>query len=87
MVDPHTAADLVRGVGLLSMSSFPTNLFTLKNAPLAFLIQFAYGIDSQDHISATPGWMESQEYDISAKVEGDRQLTLNQMRPMLPTEN
>jgi uncharacterized protein (TIGR03435 family) len=83
MVDPHTAADLVRGVGLLSMNSFPTNLFTLKNAPLAFLIQFAYNIDSQDHISAMPGWMESQEYDISAKVEGDRQLTLNQMRPML----
>jgi uncharacterized protein (TIGR03435 family) len=27
--------------------------------------------------------MDSQEYDISAKVEGERQLTLEQMRPML----
>lgn len=83
LVDPHTADDLQRGVGLFSMSSFPTNLFTLKNAPLGFLIQFAYNIDSQDHISAAPGWMDSQEYDVSAKVEGDRQLTLEQMRPML----
>jgi uncharacterized protein (TIGR03435 family) len=83
MVDPHTADDLVHGIGLCSMSSFPTNLFTIKNAPLAFLIQFAYHVDSQDDISAMPGWMESQEYDVSAKVEGDRQLTLEQMRPML----
>jgi uncharacterized protein (TIGR03435 family) len=83
MVDPHTADDLSRGIGLFSMSSFPTNLFTIKNAPLSFLIQFAYNIDSQNHISAMPGWMESQEYDVSAKVEGDQQLTLNQMRPML----
>ena len=83
MVDPHTADDLVRGVGLFSMSSFPANLFTIRNAPLAFLIQFAYNVDGQDHISAMPDWMESQEYDVSAKVEGDQQLTLAQMRPML----
>jgi uncharacterized protein (TIGR03435 family) len=83
MVDSHTVEDLSRGIGLLSMSSFPTNLFTLKNAPLAFLVQLAYNVDSQEHISAMPGWMESQEYDISAKVEGDRQLTLEQIRPML----
>ena len=83
MVDPHTAEDLQRGIGLFSVSSFPTNLFTIKNAPLAFLVQFAYDVDSQDHISAESGWMDSQEYDISAKVEGDQQLTLAQMRPML----
>jgi len=83
MVDPHTAVDLSRGRGLLSMSPFPTNLFTLHNASLAFLIQVAYNVDSQDHISAMPGWMESQEFDISAKIEGDQLLTLEQMRPML----
>jgi uncharacterized protein (TIGR03435 family) len=83
LVDPHTAEDLVAGKGLYSMSSFPTNLFTLRNAPLAFLIQFAYHIESQDYISDEPAWMDSQEYDISAKVEGDQQLTLEQMRPML----
>jgi uncharacterized protein (TIGR03435 family) len=79
MVDPQEADSPSRS----SMSSFPTNLFTIKSAPLTFLIQFAYNIDRQEYISAAPGWMESQEYDVSAKVEGDRQLTLEQMRPML----
>jgi uncharacterized protein (TIGR03435 family) len=83
LVDPHTAADLQRGIGQLSMSPFPTNLFTLHNAPLSFLIQITYAVDTQDNISGMPGWMESQEYDISAKVEGDQQLTLEQMRPIL----
>ncbi len=83
MVEAHTSTDLQRGIGLFSMSSFPTNLFTIKNAPLAFVIQFAYNVESQDYISAMPGWMESQEYDISAKVEGAQQLTLEQMRPLL----
>ena len=79
MVDPGTAENPSRS----SMSSFPTNLFTMKSTPLTFLIQFAYNIDRQEYISAMPGWMESQEYDVSAKVEGDQQLTLEQMRPML----
>jgi uncharacterized protein (TIGR03435 family) len=83
MVDPHTAEDLQRGIGLFSMSSFPTNLFTVHNAPLSFLIQIAYTVDTQDNILGMPGWMESQEYDLSAKVEGDQQLTLEQIRPML----
>jgi uncharacterized protein (TIGR03435 family) len=79
MVGPHTAGDPSRSY----MSSFPTNLFTMKSVPLTFLIQFAYNIESADDIAAMPGWMESQEYDVSAKVEGDQQLTLEQMRPML----
>jgi uncharacterized protein (TIGR03435 family) len=79
MVDPNTAGNSSRS----SLSSFPTNRFTMTSAPLTFLIQFAYKIESQDYISAMPGWMESQEYDVSAKVESDQQLTLEQMRPML----
>jgi uncharacterized protein (TIGR03435 family) len=79
LVDPHTADDPSRS----SMSSFPTNLFTMKSAPLTFLIQFAYKIDRQEYILAAPDWMDSQEYDVSAKVEGNQQLTLEQMRPML----
>jgi uncharacterized protein (TIGR03435 family) len=79
MVDPRAAEDPSRS----SLSSFPTNLFTVKSVPLTFLIQFAYNIESPAYISAMPGWMESQEYDVSAKVEGDQQLSLEQMRPML----
>jgi uncharacterized protein (TIGR03435 family) len=78
MVDPHATGNPSR-----SFSSFPTNLFELKGAPLAFLVQFAYNIERQEYISAMPGWMDTQEYDISAKVEGGQQLTLEQMRPML----
>jgi uncharacterized protein (TIGR03435 family) len=83
MVDPHAPHDLRRGIGVSSESSYPTNLYFLKYAPLTWLIQSAYKVDLQDYIAAMPGWMESQEYDISAKVEGDQQLTLEQMRPML----
>lgn len=79
MVDPHIAGNPSRS----SISSFPTNLFTMKSVPLTFPIQLAYKIESPDYISAMPGWMESQEYDVSAKVEGDQQLSLEQMRPML----
>jgi uncharacterized protein (TIGR03435 family) len=79
MVDPHAAEDASRS----SISSFPTNLFTMRGVPLTFLVQFAYNIESADYIAAMPGWMESQEYDVSAKVEGDQQLTPEQMRPML----
>lgn len=79
MVDPQAAGNPSRS----SLGSFPTNLLTMKSVPLTFLIQFAYNIESADYISAMPGWMESQEYDVSAKVEGDQQLTLEQMRPML----
>jgi len=49
--------------------------------PLDFLIATAYGVDS-DKISG-PDWLDSQQYDISAKVEGDASLTLLQMRPAL----
>jgi uncharacterized protein (TIGR03435 family) len=79
MVDPHTAENSSRS----SMSSFPSNRLTMTSVPLTFLIQVAYNIESAEYISAMPGWMESQEYDVSAKVEGDRQISFEQMRPML----
>jgi uncharacterized protein (TIGR03435 family) len=77
MVDSHSAEESS------FTTTFPTNLFAMRNAPLIFLIQFAYNVDSQEHISATPGWMDSQGYDVSAKVEGDQRFTLEQLRPML----
>ena len=79
VVDPHAAGDSSRE----SMSSFPSNLFTVRSTPLAFLIQLAYKVEGQEHIAAMPGWMESQQYDVTAKVEGAQQLTLEEMRPLL----
>lgn len=83
MAEPHGVQDLTRGIGLFTESSFPTNIFYVKNAPLSYLIQMAYKVDDQDHISSMPSWAESQIYTISAKVEGDQQLTLEDMRPLL----
>ena len=83
MANPHQIDDQENGRGLFSMSSVPTNRLTINNAPLSFLVQIAYNIDSQEHLAAMPSWMESQQYDFSAKVEGDQQRTLEQMRPML----
>jgi uncharacterized protein (TIGR03435 family) len=85
MVDssPHSVEDLQKGIGAFSMSPFPANLLTVRNASLSVLIQIAYSIDDQHQISAKPDWMESQLYDVSAKVEGNQQLTLGQLRPML----
>ena len=57
LVDPRVADDPSRS----SLSSFPTNLFTMRGVPLTFLIQLAYNVESADYISGMPGWMETQE--------------------------
>jgi uncharacterized protein (TIGR03435 family) len=82
MVDAHTAEELQRGVGLFSMSAYPTTHFFLHNAPLDFLIGVAYGID-EAYIQKDAGWMDSQLYDIDARVGGDKPLTQEEMRPLL----
>jgi len=82
MVDAHTAEQLQRGVGLFSMSAYPRTHFFLHNAPLDFLIGVAYGID-EAYIQKDAGWMDSQLYDIDARVGGDKPLTQEEMRPLL----
>jgi uncharacterized protein (TIGR03435 family) len=82
MVDAHTAEELHRGVGLFSMSAYPTTHFFLHNAPLDFLIGVAYGID-EAYIQKDAGWMDSQLYDIDARVGGNKPLTQEEMRPLL----
>ena len=81
-VAAHSLDDLVRGVGAFSISSFPSNLFTVRNATLSFLIAYAFHVDS-NQLAGKPDWLDSQEYDISAKVEGDGGLTHDEMLPLL----
>jgi uncharacterized protein (TIGR03435 family) len=49
---------------------------------LKSLIADAYGVPYQN-ILGGPAWVDSQHYDLAAKVEGDARLTKKQMQPML----
>jgi uncharacterized protein (TIGR03435 family) len=82
IVPPHSLDDLVRGIGVLSISPLPANRLTFRNAPLGILIAFAYKADSYQ-IEARPGSLDSHEYDVIAKAEGDRALTRDEMAPLL----
>ena len=42
--------------------------FSVENAPLAVLIQFAYDIKSGDQLPKAPGWIGSENFDIDARV-------------------
>jgi uncharacterized protein (TIGR03435 family) len=54
--------------------------FTAANCSLGLLIQYAYDV-MQFQISGAPGWVQSDRYDISAKAEGDSQVS--EIRGML----
>ena len=46
-----------------------TGRFRAENATLTALIQFAYGIKSDDQLPSEPKWIVSQRFDVDAKVE------------------
>ena len=54
----------------------------MHHANLGFLIRTAYGFDYH-RVSGEPDWIDSQSYDLNAKVEGDALLTREQMQPLL----
>jgi uncharacterized protein (TIGR03435 family) len=80
---PHSIEDLQKGIGLTSSIKFPTNRFYAHYTPLKLLISLAYGVDDWEYIQGGPNWLDSQLYDIEAKVDGNALLTLEQMRPLL----
>ena len=85
MVDssPHSIEDLQKGIGLASWSKFPANRLFAHFMPLKSLISLAYGVEDWEYIQGGPSWLDSQLYDIEAKVDGKALLTLEQMRPLL----
>src|ERR1700758_3405061 len=52
------------------------NRFLAETAPLMLLIQLAYhspaGTLLRQHVIGVPSWLESDRFDIEAKVEGDK---------------
>jgi len=60
----------------------PGGRLTVTGANLRALIRFAYNIDNAQ-ISGGPTWMDSDQYDIVAK--GDGNATTDQLREMLQT--
>ena len=68
--------------GLTSISPPGPGRFTATNVSLDILIALAFGVDS-DQISGKPNWFSSEQYDITAKLEGDAGLTSEQLRPLL----
>jgi uncharacterized protein (TIGR03435 family) len=82
MVEGQSLEDLKKGIGIPSVSRFPTNLFTAKLMPLRVIIQLAYGVDGT-RIDGKPDWLDNQLYNITAKADGDELLTHEQMEPLL----
>jgi uncharacterized protein (TIGR03435 family) len=82
MVDDHNQELLARGIQPMTWSTYPTNRFYVHSMPLSLLIGMAYGVESKN-MTGEPNWLDSQQYDVDAKVEGDRQLTYKEMQPLL----
>ncbi|HEY4379049.1 MAG TPA: TIGR03435 family protein [Acidobacteriaceae bacterium] len=82
MVAPYTDEEIQAGLGNKPWSTFPSNRFTAHRLTLKLLIGLSYDVQPDD-IHGDPGWLDSQHYDIEAKVEGEQQLTYAQMQPLL----
>ena len=52
------------------VSRAPGGRFTAVNAPLRFLIMYAYQLQGHQLVSA-PDWIANERFDIVAKMEGD----------------
>ena len=74
--------ELRRGLGNVPWSTFPTSRFIGHRVTLEILISLAYGVEPK-YIQGEPDWLDSQQYSIEAKVEGDQELTYEQMQPLL----
>jgi uncharacterized protein (TIGR03435 family) len=53
------------------LSRPPGGRVDATNAPLRFLITYAYALRQQAEIVGAPGWINSARYDIVAKLEGN----------------
>jgi bla regulator protein blaR1 len=54
--------------GSLNLGARGSGGFFFKNGTVKDLIQFAYGIRSDDQLSGLSGWMNTDRYDIEAKL-------------------
>lgn len=80
--DPNNKIDYNRPDAPNQNQKFPSNRLIMFHTYLKSLISDAFDIRYQNILNG-PAWIDSQHYDLSAKVEGDALLTKTQMRPML----
>ncbi len=60
----------------------PGGRITLSGVTVKFLMQQAYGV-KDFQITGGPNWIGSEKYDISAKAEGEGDVTPEQLKPMM----
>jgi uncharacterized protein (TIGR03435 family) len=82
MVPHYSEQEILRGLGNHPWGEFPANRFTGRHLDLKLFIALAYGVD-QKNIQGDPSWLDDQEYDIEAKVEGDKALSYQEIKPLL----
>ncbi len=80
--DPNNKVDYNRPDAPNQNQKFPSNRLIMFHIYLKSLIAQAWDIRYQNILNG-PAWIDSQHYDLSAKVEGDALLTKAQMRPMV----
>lgn len=64
------------------MPTYPTARFSMHYATLVTIMVAAYGTDGR-RVEKRPDWNEQQLYNVDAMVEGGRELTKEQMQPLL----
>jgi uncharacterized protein (TIGR03435 family) len=82
MEDLHSTVNYNRPDAPNQNQKYPSNRMVEFHIMLKSLMSQAWGVPYQN-ILGGPAWIDSQHYDLSAKVEGDARLTKEQMRPML----
>jgi uncharacterized protein (TIGR03435 family) len=49
--------------------NFPGDGISAENIPLRLIVQYAFGFNDSTRFSQMPSWVDSERYDIEAKVE------------------
>ena len=62
------------------MFRFTPDGLMATNSPLKLLIQQAYGVE-ENQIIGTPNWVNSERYDIEAKVDSSDAAKLKDLKP------
>ena len=65
-----------------SMSPDGSRLFTVTQAPMAFLIELAYAVPDEQ-LAKEPSWLRSKCYSISARAPGEGRLDSKELTSML----
>ncbi len=81
--DPHNKVDYNRPDAPNQSNTFPLKRYTMFHTTLNSLIVNAYGLRGYQYIVGGPEWLNTQYYDVSAKVAGNARVTREQMQPML----